>query len=333
MATKPALTVTTVKPQVTSLSLQLSANGSIAAWQDAIIGAQANGLPLRQVNVNVGDWVRKGQVLASFATETVAADAQQAKAALTEAQANAAEASLNAARARTLQGTDALSALQITQYATAEKTAQARADAAQATVAAQQLRVNQAQVLAPDSGVISARSATVGAVVATGTELFRMVRQGRLEWHAEVTSSELIRLKPGLLTTVTAASGVQVKGKVRMIAPTVDPQTRATLVYVDIPPMIPGSRILPGMFAKGIFEFGASTGLTVPQQAVVIRDGFAYVFRINTDKHVVQTKVQTGRRSGTQVEIVTGLQPEDAVVVTGAGFLNDGDLVKVVPSK
>ena len=329
MTTKPALTVTTAKPQTTSLSLQLSANGSIAAWQDAIIGAQANGLPLREVNVNVGDWVRKGQVLASFATETVASDAQQAKATLAEAQANAAEASLTAARARTLQGTDALSALQITQYATAEKTTQARADAAQATLAAQQLRVNQAQVLAPDSGVISSRSATVGAVVATGTELFRMVRQGRLEWHAEVTSSELSRLKPGLLTTVTAASGRQVQGKVRMIAPTVDPQTRAALVYVDIPPMVPGSPILPGMFAKGIFEFGASNGLTVPQQAVVIRDGFAYVFRLSADNHVLQTKVQTGRRSGTQVEIVSGLKAEDTVVVTGAGFLNDGDLVKV----
>ena len=335
-ATKPALTVTIAKPQTTNLSLQLSANGSIAAWQDALIGAQANGLPLREVNVNVGDWVRKGQVLASFATETVAADAQQARATLAEAQANAAEASINAARARTLQGTDALSAQQITQFITAEKTAQARADAAQATLAAQQLRVNQAQVLAPDSGVISARSATVGAVVGSGTELFRMVRQGRLEWRAEVTSSELARLKPGLLATVTAASGAQVKGKVRMIAPTVDPQTRAVLVYVDIPPMTAGASgglILPGMFAKGVFEFGASNGLTVPQQAVVIRDGFAYVFRWSADNHVLQTKVQTGRRSGTQVEIVSGLKPEEAVIVTGAGFLNDGDLVKVVTAK
>ena len=87
------------------------------------------------------------------------------------------------------------------------------------------------------------------------------------------------------------------------------------------------------MFAKGVFEFGASNGLTVPQQAVVIRDGFAYVFRWSADGHVLQTKVQTGRRSGTQVEIVSGLKPEEAVIVTGAGFLNDGDLVKVVTAK
>jgi HlyD family secretion protein len=270
------------------------------------------------------------QLLAVFANEAALADVAQAKATLAEAQASAADALGNAERARSLQGTEALSAQQSTQFFTAEKSAKARLEAAQASLNAQQLRLGFTQVTAPDSGIISARNATVGAVVGAGTELFRLVRQGRLEWRAEVTSSELSRLKPGVLATVTAASGAQVKGKVRMIAPTVDVQTRAALVYVDLPSMSPGNSVLPGMFAKGTFELGHSNALTTPQQAVVIRDGFAYVFRLTADNHVAQTKVQTGRRNGTQVELLAGVKAADSIVVTGAGFLADGDLVKVV---
>ena len=405
---RPALTVTAAKPQLRALSLQLGANGSVAAWQEAVIGSQSNGLALSEVLVNVGDVVQKGQLLAQFASETLAAEAMQSKAALAEAQANAADAAANAERARSLQGTDALSAQQMAQFLTADKAAQARVAAAQASLNLQLLRVSQAQVTAPDSGVISARSATLGAVLGPGTELFRMVRQGRLEWRAEVTASELSRLKPGIAVTVTAASGAQVKGRVRMIAPTVDPQTRAAIVYVDLPPIgssavravasvgataaakgrpeqgsaprtseaqgqpaqggsavreatsvgasaaakgrpeqgsappggsaahavaSVGAHILPGMFAQGQFELGTSSGLTLPQQAVVIRDGFSHVFRLGSDNRVSELKVKTGRRNGDQVEVVEGLSPDDLIVVSGAGFLNDGDLVKVVAPK
>lgn len=327
--TKPALTVTTAQPQSATLGLQLAANGNIAAWQEAVVGSQANGLMLKEVLVNIGDPVRKGQVLARFADESVAADLAQAKAVLAEAQAAAEDARANAERARSLQNTDALSAQQLAQFATADKTAQARLDAAQAALAAQQVRMGHVEVLAPDSGIISARAATVGAVIGAGTELFRLLRQGRLEWRAEVTSSELAQIRPGTQATLTAASGVQVKGRVRMVAPTVDPQTRAAMVYVDIPAMNGSGAVLPGMFAKGTFELGSSVGLTVPQQAVVIRDGFSTVFKLGADQRVTQLKVQTGRRHGTQVELLSGLAANDTIVVSGAGFLNDGDVVKV----
>jgi RND family efflux transporter MFP subunit len=334
-AAKPALTVATARAQTAPLGLQLSANGNIAAWQDAVIGAQSNGLVLKDVLVNVGDSVRKGQVLARFGSETLLADVAQAQASLAEGQATAADAQANAERARSVQGTDVLSTQQIAQYLTAEKTAQARVNALQASVNAQQLRLAQAEVLAPDSGIISARAATVGAVVGAGTELFRFVRQGRLEWRAEVTSAELPRLKPGTLVTVTTATGAQLAGKVRMVGPTVDPLTRAALVYVDIPPMNPartGVPVLPGMFAKGVFALGDSTGLTIAQQAVVIRDGFTSVFRLDAGNRVKQLRVTTGRRSGAVIELLDGVKPEDQLVVSGAGFLNDGDLVKVVPA-
>ncbi|WP_233589846.1 efflux RND transporter periplasmic adaptor subunit [Acidovorax sp. FJL06] len=323
---RPALTVSTAQPQRTSVPLRLAANGNVAAWQEASIGAESNGLRLTDVRVNVGDVVKAGQVLATFSAETVQADVAQMRAGLLEAQANAAEAAANADRARALQATGALSQQQIQQFTTAEKTAQARVEAAQATLNAQQLRLKYTQVVAPDSGVISARTATVGAVVGAGTELFRMVRKGRLEWRAEVTSTELRRVQPGAKVSVTAASGATAEGTVRMVAPTVDPQTRNALVYVDLPA---NADFRAGMFARGEFALGNSDALTVPQEALVVRDGFSYVFVVGPEQRVQQRKVQAGRRVADRVEVLTGLDANASVAVRGAGFLNDGDLVRV----
>jgi RND family efflux transporter MFP subunit len=330
-APRPALTVTTARPETARLPVGLAANGNVAAWQDAVIGSESNGLRLADVKVNVGDVVRKGQVLAVFDAAPVEADLAQARATVQEAQANAAAARADAVRARALQSTGALSEQQITQYLTAERTAAARVASAKATLAQQQLRLKYAQVVAPDAGVISARSATVGAVAGVGTELFRLIRQGRLEWRAEVTAAELPRIKPGQKVVVKTAAGAGVAGRVRTVAPTVDAQSRVALVYVDLPPALSASAPLKaGMFASGEFALGDSAALTVPQQAVVVRDGFAYVFRLNTDSRVSQLKVTTGRRLGDRVEVTGGLAPDVSVVTTGAGFLNDGDLVRVV---
>jgi RND family efflux transporter MFP subunit len=330
-AVRPALTVSTVLPQKVSLPIKLAANGNIVAWQEAIIGAEAGGLRLTEVRVNVGDRVKKGQVLATLAADTLRAEAAQSRATLAEAEAAAADAANNAQRARSLQGTGALSAVQINQYITAEKTAQAKVEAARALVQAQQARLGQTAILAPDHGIISARAATVGAVLGPGTELFRLIRQGRLEWRAEVTSTELGRITTGTTALVTAASGARLSGRVRMIAPTVDPQTRAALVYVDLTPL-PGApaSARAGMFARGEFDLGATPAITVPQAAVVVRDGFSYVLRVNADNRVAQVKVQTGRLAGNQVEILEGLAADARLVATGAGFLNDGDTVRVV---
>jgi RND family efflux transporter MFP subunit len=332
-APRPALTVTTAKPEQSRLPLSLAANGNVAAWQEAVIGSESNGLRLQDVKVNVGDVVRKGEVLAVFDAPPVEADLAQAQAAVQEAEANAAAAGADAKRARALQSSGALNEQQITQYITAERTAAARVASAKATLAQQQLRLKHTKIVAPDAGLISARSATVGAVAGVGTEMFRMIRQGRLEWRAEVTAAELPRIKPGQKAVVQTAGGKDVQGRVRTVAPTVDAQSRVALVYVDLPPALSADAPLKaGMFASGQFALGESAALTVPQQAVAVRDGFAYVFRLNADGRVSQLKVTTGRRLGDRVEVTGGLAPDALVVTSGAGFLNDGDLVRNVPA-
>jgi len=326
---RPALTVSVAKAEPSELNVTLTANGNVAAWQEASIGSESNGLRLSEVRVNIGDVVKKGQVLAVFSPETINADVAQARASLAEAKATAADAAGNAARARTLSQTGALSQQQINQYQTTEQTAKARVEAAVAVLAAQQVRGRNTQVLAPDDGVVSARTATVGSVVAAGTELFKLIRQGRLEWRAEVTSAELGRVTVGTPAVVISASGAQVQGKVRSIAPTVDPQTRNALVYVDIPNVLQNTGIKAGMFANGEFQLGKSNALTVPQAAIVPRDGFNHLLLLQPDNRVSQIKIETGRRVGERVEILTKLPADAQVVVQGAGFLNDGDLVRV----
>lgn len=324
---KPSLTVTLVSPQRGQLPVSVAANGSIAAWQEAIVGAEGAGLRLAEVRVNVGDRVRRGQVLATFAAALPQADLAQARAAVAEAEATLAEAGANAQRARDLQASGALSAQQINQFFTAERTAEARLQAQRALFQTQQLRLAQTQVLAPDDGVISARAATVGAVVGAGQELFRLIRQGRLEWRAEVASAELAALQPGMAVRVTPAGGQAVTGKLRIVAPTVDAATRNGLVYVDLPQ--PGTA-RAGMFARGDFQVGSTAALTLPQTAVLLRDGFSFVFQMEADNEVRQVKVAVGRRLGERIEITSGLDPAARVVATGAGFLGDGDTVRVV---
>ncbi|MEQ1807637.1 MAG: efflux RND transporter periplasmic adaptor subunit [Burkholderiaceae bacterium] len=324
---KPALSVNVVQPQRAEMPLRIAANGSIAAWQEASIGSELSGLRLAEVRVDLGDAVKRGQVLATFSAETVQSETAQVRASVAEAEATLAEAAANAQRARDMQASGMLSAQAITQMLTAERTAQARLDVQRALLNTQQIRVQHTQVLAPDDGVISARAATVGAVVAPGMELFRMIRQGRLEWRAEVSASELARIRPGLTASLTPVGGAPITGRVRMIGPMVDPQTRNGIVFVDIGA---SGGAKPGMFARGEFNLGASSSLTLPQTAVLLRDGFSYVLVVGADSKVALAKVSVGRRSGEQVEIVSGLDSNARVVAAGGGFLGDGDLVRVV---
>ena len=324
---KAALTVSVTQAVPSEWPLLLSANGNIAAWQEAVIGAEAGGLRTEEVRVNVGDRVKKGQVLARLQSDTLRADLDQTRASLKEAEAGLAEATANADRARRLQPSGMITGQQATQWLTAEQTARARLAVFKAKIRADEVRLTQTEIKAPANGVISARSATIGAVVQPGQELFRLILDERLEWRADVPAAELARLKPGMAATVFTASDAKVPGTIRMIAPTVDAQTRNGLVYVDLADVQDAKA---GMFARGEIALGKSGALTLPQASVQMRDGFHYVFRLGDDSKVVQTKVTVGRRSGDRIEVISGIDATQKIVSDGVGFLVDGDTVRVV---
>ena len=325
-APKAALTVSTVQAQHTNLNKTLAANGNIAAWQEASIGAEVNGMPLREVLADLGDNVKKGQVLARFSTTTIDADLAQAQANLAEAKAAAAEAEGNANRARSIQDTGALSKQQVEQLLSAESTTKARLEAMQAAVKTQEIRLKQTIVTAPDYGIISARTATVGQIASPGQELFHMIQQGRIEWRADLTASDSALIHKGVAARITLPNGAEVKGTVRSLAPIVDSNTRNAKVYVDIP----AGSAKPGMFARGYFVLGKTGVLTLPANAIVMRDGFDYVMLVENNNRVRQVKVTLGQHSGDQVEVINLPAVEGEYVANGGSFLTDGDAIKVV---
>jgi len=333
---KAALTVQVVQAQRADWPLQLRASGNIAAWQEAILSAEVGGLRIAEISVNVGDSVKAGQVLATLDSAAVQIDLAQAQATLAEAEAALTEARANAARAREVQASGAVSQQQVSQWLTAEKTAEARLLSAQAQRDAQQLRLARSSVLAPDAGTISSRLATLGAVVAPGQELFRLIRGDRLEWRAEVTATELAQLRSGQSVQVAAAGNApannsMLSGRIRMLAPTVDVQSRNALVYVDLPANAMRAGLRPGMQVRGEFTLGNANALSLPLQAISMRDGFSYVFAVGDDQRVRQIKVQLGRRSMDRVEISSAIDNKARYVAAGTAFLSDGDLVHVVP--
>lgn len=327
---KPALTVRLVAPQQAEWPAVLAANGNVAAWQEAVIGAEVANYRIAEVRVQVGDRVRRGDVLARIANDTVASELAEAAASVAEAEAAAAEAAGNAERARELLAKGFYSTQLAAQYQSAERMAAARLAAARARQQAARLKMDKTAVLAPDDGLISARQATVGSLTQGGEELFRLIRGGRLEWRAEVPSADLLRVPVGTPAQLTGPNGGTVSGMVRAVAPSVDAQTRNGLIYVDLPPT---DAVRAGMFARGEFELARTPALSLPQTAVVLREGFAYVFRLEGVDRVAQTKVELGRRLGERVEIVSGLAADARVVESGAGFLADGDVVRVVDGK
>jgi len=335
VAVKPALSVSTTTPQLLEWPQVLSAGGNVAAWQEAVIGAEISPYRITEVRAQVGDRVKKGQVLVRIAADAIENEFAEARASVAEAAATLAEARANQQRASQLTERGFYSTQQNTQTQTAAETALARLHATQARLQSAELKLAKTNVLAPDDGIISAHSATVGSLTQPGQELFRLIRGGRLEWRAEVTAAELGQLKPGLTATLISPNGKTLTGVVRAIAPTVDPHTLTGLVYVDLPDSVAVNvAVSAGMFARGEFQLGQRSALTLPQSAVLLREGFAYVFQVETGGHggkINQRKIMIGRRLGERIE-VSGLDAQAEVVASGVGFLADGDSVSIVPA-
>lgn len=328
---KPALTVATTTLQPAQWNQSLTANGSIVAWQEAVIGAEVTGVRIVEVKASVGDRVEKGQMLASLQIDSAQASEAETQALQQESEALLAEAGANAERMRKLRDVGFVSAQQAEQAANNEKAARARLEAQRARHSASALRLSQVMIRSPDAGIISARTATVGTLTQPNMELFRLIRQGRLEWHAELTAEELALIRPGMEAELLSAQGRVVHGQVRAIAPALNPQTRYGQVLVDLPA---NSGLVAGMFSRGTFQLGqqAAPLWVLPQSAVVLRSGVAYVFLIDEQSRVRERKVSIGRRHGEQIEIVAGLAQGVPVVESGGAFLVEGDVVRVTGS-
>jgi RND family efflux transporter MFP subunit len=322
---RPALVVTTGLAENATLPGVIEAPGVVAPWQEASVSSRSSGLPIVAIHADVGDTVTKGQLLARFDDATVQADVARAAAALEQANAHASEARINRDRALQLGESGVLSKQDTLTAMTNAAATAAEVAQAQAALKAARLALEHTRVVAPDAGVISARSVALGVVAQPGTELFRMIRQGRLEWRAELTAQQLAQVQAGVQATVRTMDGGTVKGRVRVVAPSLDASTRLGLAYVDLEP---SSAVRASMYLKGQLELAEREVVTVPSASVVVRDGRTYVAALDGNR-VRFVAVTTGRTIGDRTEVAGGLAAGATIVVRGAGFLSDRDVVRV----
>ncbi len=325
----PSLSVSVTTPTQQSLPRRVTASGSIAAWEEMVLGVELSGQRIARIEVEVGDFVKAGDPLLVLDTRALEMERRQAEAVLAQADAGLQVAAANARRGERLKREQLISASAADELIAGELTARAQRQTALAQLENARLRTAFATLRAPDDGVISARSVQPGQVVAAGAELLRLIRDGRLEWRAELPETELIRVAPGIPVQLRGPDGALVEGTVRAVSPSLDAQSRTGTVYADLP--APGA-LRAGMYAAGDLILGAVPARTVPDQAIVERDGYRYLFVVGDGDVVEQRRVDVGVRQGGVVEIRDGVEADDRVVVQGAGFLSDGDRVRVVPA-
>ncbi|SDU54809.1 RND family efflux transporter, MFP subunit [Pseudomonas mediterranea] len=330
-------------PSISSLSVEvvqarsqlwpqlLFANGALAPWQEAVINAETSGLRIASLEADVGSRVKKGQLLATLASDTVLAEESKQKALVAQAEANLEQARSNDRRARVVGQGGALSEQQREDYRIKVALAEADLAGARAELQSTRIRLRQTRIVAVDDGIISARTALLGKVLSAGDELFRLVRDGRIEWQAELDARQLAQVQAGQVARLTLPGGQSLEGQVRLVSPTLSTKTSRALVYISLPT---GSPAQAGMYASGQIELAPREALTVPDTAVILRDGRSYVFTLNDDMHVVQRPVVVGRRMHEAVEILSGLDDQAARIVrAGGAFLNDGASVTLVQSQ
>jgi RND family efflux transporter MFP subunit len=246
-----AVTAATVS-QV-SLSRTVTASGTISPWEDVPVGAEVGGLVATRVLVDEGQYVRQGQVLVQLNDDLLQADLRAQEASVAQAEANLARETAELGRARELRERGFLSQASLDQAVSEERSARAGLDQTRAQLSATRTRLEQTRVRAPVAGLVSARNVTRGQIVEAGTQLFRLVRDGRLELDAQVPEAELALVRPGQGASLTSDQAASTTGTVRIVTPQVDPQTRLGIARIAIPA---ASDLRPGMYARAEIDVG-----------------------------------------------------------------------------
>jgi RND family efflux transporter MFP subunit len=324
-ASHAALTVTAEVVNLQSLPRKVDASGTVAAWQEVPIASETGGLEVTAVLVDEGSHVTQGQQLIQLDDRVLRAQLRQSAAAVQSAKAVLAQNEAALKRSNELKAKGFLAQSALDTAVANQKTAEAQVATAQAALGEAQAKLDQSVIRAPVSGLITTRSVVKGQVISVGTELFRLVRDDQLEMNAQIPEADMPFVRAGMGAAITGEQGHTV-GRVRLVTPQVDANTRLGTARITLPPNSP---FRPGNFATASIDVGALPVLSVPQEALVYRDGKPGLYVIGADDKVHFSQVATGTRTNGQVEIRTGLQPGQRIVTQGGGFLGEGDKVTV----
>jgi RND family efflux transporter MFP subunit len=321
--------VTVAEATTRSLARTVTASGTVTAWEEVPVGAETGGLTATAVLTDEGRYVQQGQVLVQLNDTLLRAQLRQQEAAVASAEAGLDQADNALARAQELRDRGFLSQAGLDTAIAQQATAQAQLNAATAGRAETQARVNQAAIRAPVSGLVISRSVTRGQIVQPGTELFRIVRDGRLELDAQVPETEIRLLRAGQSARVSSDDIGSASGTVRIVTPEVDAQTRLGIARISL---ASGSSLRPGMFARAEIDVGAQGAVVVPTASILYRENRAGVF-VLVDGNRVRFQEVSVRSRTDEYSAVDGIAAGTRIVVEGAGFLGDGDRVTVAPAQ
>lgn len=355
LAPPPAVSV--VSAVVGAIAERIVLTGTFVPREEVLVTPQVDGYAITQILAEEGDKVAAGQLLARLADDVpraeyaqsqaqvarAAAAIDQAQGAITEAQANKTEADAAYGRARSLVTTGSTSRetydqkLAAAQMAGARlqalgnalKVAQAERAVAQAQLQEAGVRLARTEIRAPVAGIVSHRTARIGAVVSqSGGALFRIIEDGAVELEGDVPEALLAQLRPGQAADIHVPGRVlPYPGKVRLVSPEVDATTRLGRVRLTVdaqpPPAIGG-------FGRGTVEVARETGVLVPLSAVLFQPGGPQV-QVVRDGMVETRPVELGLQDGGQVEVRRGLSAGETLVAISGTFVRGGDRVVPVP--
>lgn len=320
-------TVTAQAVSVVTVARRVTASGDIVAWNEVVVGAETGGLTAIRVLVDEGAWVRKGQPMLQMNDDLLRAQVRQQEASVAAARATLAQAQAALARARELRERGYLAQAGLDNAVANQATATAQVQAAEAGLSEVRTRLGQTVVRAPVAGLVASRKVVQGQIVAPGTELFRIVRDGRLELNAEIADTQLAQVRAGMPATILSDQLGEVPGTVRIVTPEVNAQSRVGMARIALST---AGGFRPGMFARGVINVGDQPALTAPALAVVYRDNKPGVFVLGAQSVVRFRPIVVASRTREMVEVSEGLTAGERIVVQGAGFLADGDRVRVV---
>ena len=315
VAAQPQQARAAVVVQVQPRAMQggLSASGLLVSREEAAVGSDLAGYRIDKVYFEQGAWVKQGQPLIQLDDSLLRAQIAQQEATTQQAE----------NEAKRVAGSDIQGVISAEQIDTRRLTAKAQ------EAALDQLKTREAHmtIRAPVSGIILERNVRPGDISSAGgaTPMFRMVRDGLVELNAEVAEDDMARLHIGDAAAVTLPDGAVIQGKVRLIDPQVDSQTKLGHVRVAMPVR---SDLRPGGFGRATFTGVSTAASAVPETAVRYDADGASVAVVGSDNKVRVQSVKTGSRSGGYVELLQGPPSGSWVLLRAASFVLPGDLVK-----
>lgn len=317
-------TVSVVAARSQALPRIVVATGTVSAWEEVPVGAETGGLTAIGVHADEGQYVRQGAILVKLNDQVLRAQLAQQEAALQSAEALLAQENAALGRAQELRERGFLSQASLDAALAQQRTAAAQVASARAARSETATRLDQTNIRAPVSGLVISRSVTRGQIVQPGAELFRMVRDGRLELDAQVPETELALVRAGQSATVRSDQVGEAPGTVRIVTPEVDPQTRLGIARITIS----GGAFRPGMFGRAEIDVGSRDAVTVPTAAILYRENRPGVFILDAETRARFRPLNILTR-GEEWSSVEGVEAGARVIVRGAGFLGEGDRVRV----